>query len=55
MMFRMNREPAIDDLLADPAAQLLMQRDGVDEAMLRDLLAAVRRSVAEQREIDLRA
>jgi hypothetical protein len=54
MMFRMAREPALDDLLEDPATQLLMRRDGVDEAMLRDLLAAVSRTRAQHREIDLR-
>jgi hypothetical protein len=55
MMFCMDREPALDDLLEDPATQLLMRRDGVDEAMLRDLLAAVSRTRAEHREIDLPA
>jgi hypothetical protein len=55
MMSWMNREPALDDLLADPAAQLLMLRDGVDEAMLRDLLAVVSRNLAEHPEIDRRA
>ena len=33
------REPSLDELLGDPAALLLMRRDGVDEAMLRELLA----------------
>lgn len=55
MMFRMDREPALDELLEDPAAQLLMRRDGVDEAMLRELLAMVSRNLAEHPEVDLRA
>jgi hypothetical protein len=45
----MNHEPALDD----PDAQLSMRRDGVDEAMFRDLLAAVRRTLAEHAELDL--
>lgn len=53
-MFNMDREPALDDLLDDPATQLLMRRDGVDEAMLRDLLGAVRRTLAEHAELDRR-
>lgn len=35
------REPPIDELLRDPVARLLMERDGVDEAMLRRLLEQV--------------
>jgi hypothetical protein len=37
------REPDLDELLADPMAQLLMRRDGTDEAELRDLLEKVGR------------
>lgn len=35
------REPPIDELLRDPVARLLMERDGVDEVMLRRLLEQV--------------
>jgi hypothetical protein len=49
MMFRMDGEPALDELLEDSAAQLLMQRDGVDEAKLRDLLAAISKNLTERR------
>jgi hypothetical protein len=55
IMFQMDREPALDDLLEDPATQLLMQRDGVDEATLRDLLAAVGRTRAASPAVDLGA
>ena len=44
------REPSLDELLGDPAARLLMRRDGVDEAMLRELLARLgaRRAAAPE-------
>jgi hypothetical protein len=44
------REPSLDELLGDPATRLLMRSDGVDEAMLRDLLAhlGARVAAAEQ-------
>jgi hypothetical protein len=38
-----HREPELDDLLGDPMAQLLMRRDGTDEAELRNLLEKVGR------------
>ena len=34
-------EPRLDELLGDSAMQLLMARDGVDEAALRQLLGTV--------------
>jgi hypothetical protein len=37
-------EPRLDELLGDPAMQLLMARDGVEETMLRHLLSRVRAS-----------
>src|SRR3954469_25184345 len=36
-------EPTLDELLAEPAVRLLMRRDGVDEAALRQLAAEVRK------------
>jgi hypothetical protein len=55
MRFQPDREPALDELLEDPAAQLLMQRDGVDEAMVRDLLSVVSRNLAEHSDDELHA
>ena len=43
---RLRREPPLDELLHDPAAQLLMRRDGVDEATLRQLLARIGEHIA---------
>ena len=34
-------EPRLDELLGDSAMQLLMARDGIDEAALRQLLGTV--------------
>jgi hypothetical protein len=35
-------EPSLEDVLAEPATRLLMRSDGVEEAMLRSLLAELR-------------
>ncbi|WP_341898045.1 hypothetical protein [Ferrovibrio terrae] len=35
-------EPALNDMLADPITQLLMRRDGVQEAEIRRLAARLR-------------
>ncbi len=35
-------EPALEDLLADPLVQLLLERDGVEMTDLRGFLTAVR-------------
>jgi hypothetical protein len=40
------RESELDELLRDPMAQLLMQRDGTDEAELRKLLEKVGRRLS---------
>ncbi len=40
------RESELDELLSDPMAQLLMQRDGTDEAELRKLLEKVGRRLS---------
>jgi hypothetical protein len=37
------REPPIDELFREPAVRLLMERDGVDEATVRRLLADIGR------------
>ncbi|MFC3675645.1 hypothetical protein [Ferrovibrio xuzhouensis] len=37
-------EPALSDMLADPITQLLMRRDGVQEAEIRRLAARLRDS-----------
>ncbi len=41
-MERPIREPSLDELLDDPIAQLLMERDGVEEAEIRKILDDVR-------------
>jgi hypothetical protein len=40
------REPALDELLTDPATQALMASDGVAAHEVKDLLAAARRRYA---------
>jgi hypothetical protein len=40
------RESELDELLRDPMAQLLMQRDGTGEAELRKLLEKVGRRLS---------
>lgn len=35
-------EPAIEDVLADPIVQLVMQRDGVDEGDMRGQIERVK-------------
>lgn len=44
-------EPTVDDMLADPIVQLVMQRDGVEEAELRRTLRrlAVARGAAHRK------
>lgn len=37
-------EPALNDMLADPITQLLMRRDGVQEAEVRRLADRLRRA-----------
>jgi hypothetical protein len=44
-MYHLHCEPPIDEILHDPATQLLMKRDGVDEATLRRLLEQVGRRI----------
>jgi hypothetical protein len=36
------REPTLDELLAEPSVRMLMARDGVDEALLRDIAKKAR-------------
>lgn len=40
-----NTEPALEDLLADPIAELLMSSDRVSRAHLRQLLARARAGI----------
>lgn len=37
-LFRGNREPTLDQILAEPIVRQLMQRDGIDETALRRLM-----------------
>ena len=46
MLAKMQREPALDDLLNDPIVRLVMKADNVTEADLRSLLAELRRSLS---------
>lgn len=39
VLFRGNREPTLDQILAEPIVKTLMRRDGADEAAIRRLLA----------------
>lgn len=52
-------EPALNDMLADPMTQLLMRRDGVQEAEIRRLATRLRQASArrqdEARDLDASA
>lgn len=52
-------EPALNDMLADPMTQLLMRRDGVQEAEIRRLATRLRqaslRRQDEARDLDASA
>jgi hypothetical protein len=39
-------EPSLDELLADPAARILMRRDGVTESQVRAVIGAAQRARA---------
>lgn len=41
-------EPALNDMLADPITQLLMRRDGVQEAEIRRLAQRLRQAGARR-------
>lgn len=41
-------EPALNDMLADPMTQLLMRRDGVQEAEIRRLASRLRQAGARR-------
>jgi hypothetical protein len=43
-------EPAIDEMIADPIVELVMRRDGVDEAALRRTLAEAGAALLEESE-----
>jgi hypothetical protein len=50
-----SNEPTLDELLAEPIVQLLMRRDGINEATIRRLLqetAAVRPPVWAEDDLD---
>ena len=38
VLFSGNREPTLDDILAEPIVRTLMHRDGVEEDQIRQLL-----------------
>lgn len=42
-------EPALSDMLADPITQMLMRRDGVQEAEVRRLLTRLRQQRQRRR------
>lgn len=37
-LFRGNREPSLDQILAEPIVQMIMRRDGVDDQSIRRLM-----------------
>jgi hypothetical protein len=39
-------EPSIDEMLADPIVQMIMQRDGVNDADMRGQIARIRQAFA---------
>jgi hypothetical protein len=41
--FSRNEEPTLDELLAEPIVHMVMARDRVDEASVREIAAEVRR------------
>lgn len=41
LLFRGNREPSLDEILAEPIVHTIMQRDGADEALIRQLMLRV--------------
>jgi len=45
----MEREPTLDQILADPIICLLMRRDGVEAQEIRDLIEALRALAAPTR------
>ena len=42
-------EPTLDELLADPGVRLLMAKDGVDEAALRQIARKIRERIKRSR------
>jgi hypothetical protein len=42
------KEPALAELLADPLVRLVMRRDGVSPAALRDIVAAAQRGLRDR-------
>jgi len=45
-MYPTNSEPSVEELLTDPIARLLMQRDGLRPDQVRSFLGAMRRRTA---------
>jgi hypothetical protein len=43
-LFRCNREPTLDEILAEPIVQAVMRRDGVDETTIRRLIRTAARA-----------
>lgn len=46
-------EPALNEMLADPMTQLLMRRDGVQEAEIRRLAARLRQRAADKSDSEI--
>lgn len=40
-LFRGNREPMLDQILAEPIVRTMMRRDGIDETTIRELMRNV--------------
>ena len=41
-------EPELEELLTDPLTEVLMRRDGVSHASLRELISTTRRGLRER-------
>jgi hypothetical protein len=42
-MYIRNREPSVDEILSDPLIRLIMERDGLNDAAVRTLIADTKR------------
>lgn len=47
-MFACCDEPTMDDLLAEDVTRLLMKRDGIEEVVLRDLMAGMKQALGDR-------
>ena len=48
MWREVGEEPALDEVLADPIVHLVMRRDGIEIAELRDVIARARAALISE-------